>query len=92
MAQKLRYKYRNAMKKKDGIFKKLFIYLFLENGQGRERERNIDVPEKCRLAASCTPPTGDLAHNPAGPQPRHVSGIENAQPIEPHQSERDGII
>ena len=80
------------MKKKDGIFKKLFIYLFLENGQGRERERNIDVPEKCRLAASCTPPTGDLAHNPGGPQPRHVSGIKNAQPIGPHQSERDGII
>ena len=42
------------------------MYLFLERGEGREkeRERNIDVPEKQRLVASCTPPTGDLAHNP----------------------------
>ena len=44
-----------------------FIYLFLERGEGREkeRERNIDVPEKHRLVAS---------HMPwgPGPQPRHV--------------------
>ena len=30
----------------------------------KERERNIDVQEKHQSIASCTPPTGDLAHNP----------------------------
>ena len=41
--------------------KKLFIYLFLERGEGREkrRERNINV-----WFASHVPPTGDLARNP----------------------------
>ncbi|KAF6114729.1 hypothetical protein HJG60_010663 [Phyllostomus discolor] len=47
------------------FFKILFIY-FLERGEGREKkkERNINVQEKHQLVASCTPPTGDLAHNP----------------------------
>ena len=57
--------------------KDLFIYLLVERGGRREkeRERNIHVQEKHRLAASCTPPTGDLAL-----QPRHVPqpGIEPA--------------
>nr|KAF6480634.1 hypothetical protein HJG59_010505 [Molossus molossus] len=30
--------------------------------RGRGRDRNIDERE-CRLAISCTPPTGDQAHN-----------------------------
>ena len=37
------------------------IYLFLERGEGRER--NINIRGK-QLAASCTSPTGDLACNP----------------------------
>ena len=43
------------------ILFKDFIYLFLERGEGKEkeRERNINV-----WFASCTPPIGDLAHNP----------------------------
>ena len=49
------------------LFKKYIIYLFLERGEGREkeRERNFSVQEKqCPLVASHMPPTGDLAHNP----------------------------
>ena len=48
------------------FFKKDFIYLLLERGGGREkdRERNIDVRELHRSVASCTSPTGDLAGNP----------------------------
>ena len=44
------------------LFFKDFIYLFLENGEGREkvRERNINS----WLVASCMPPTGDLVCNP----------------------------
>ena len=74
------------------FFKKHFIYLFLERGEGREneRERNIDVWEKL-MFASCMPPTGDLACNPSmcpewelnlWPFVLH----DNAQPIEPSQS------
>ena len=42
------------------FFFKHFIYLFLERGQGREKERetNVDVWEKHRSFASHTPPTG----------------------------------
>ena len=38
-----------------------FIYLFLERGEGgeKERKRNIDMPEKHGSVASCTPPTGE---------------------------------
>ena len=40
-------------------FNKDFIYLFLDRGDGKEKEeRNINV------VASLVPPTGDLAHNP----------------------------
>ena len=42
-------------------FLKDLIYLFLERGEGREREREGATH---RLVAFCTPPTGDLGHNP----------------------------
>ena len=44
----------------------LRLYLFLERGKGREkeRERSIDVQEIHQLVASPTCPTRDLAHNP----------------------------
>ena len=47
--------------------KKDFIDLFVESGAGREKEkeRNINVREKHPSVASHTPPTGDLAGNPA---------------------------
>ena len=47
------------------IFLKDFIYLFLERGEGREEEmkRSINVREIHQSVASCTPPTGDMAHN-----------------------------
>ena len=57
----------------------------------KQRERNIDVQEKHLPAASCTPPTGDLAHNP-GMCPdwelnrRPLALWDNTQPTEPHQS------
>ena len=35
-----------------------FFYLFLDRGEGREKEKH-----QC-VVASCTPPTGDLARNP----------------------------
>ena len=43
-----------------------FIYLFLERGEGKEkdRERNISVGETHGSVASHTLPTGELAHNP----------------------------
>ena len=48
-----------------GNFFKAFIYLFLEKGEGREKEeRNIDVQEIHGSVASHMPPTGDLAGNP----------------------------
>ena len=48
------------------FFKKHFIYLLLQRGGGREkeRERNSNVWKIHPLVASHTPPTGDLAHNP----------------------------
>ena len=47
-------------------FKKDIIYLFLERGEKREKERekNINVREIHRLVASHMPPTGGLAGNP----------------------------
>lgn len=42
-------------------FLKDFIYLFLEKGDGRER--NIKMRQK-QLAAFCTPPVRALAHQP----------------------------
>ena len=41
------------------FFFKDFIYLFLEEGREKERERNINV------WLSLMPPTGDLACNPS---------------------------
>ena len=48
------------------FFKKRFYLLISERGERREkdRERNTDVRKKHQLAASCVPPTRDLAHNP----------------------------
>ena len=45
------------------LFFKDFLSLFLERGEGREkeRERNIDVPEIHRSVASRTPQTWDPA-------------------------------
>ena len=42
------------------------MYLFLEGGEKREkeRERNMDVQEIHLLVASRTPPAGDMACNP----------------------------
>ena len=37
-----------------------FIYLFLDRGEGREKEKERNI---C-VGASHMPPTGDLAHNP----------------------------
>ena len=56
------------------IFKKGFIYLSLERGEGREieREKNIDVREKHQF----------LLHTPKwepGPQPSHVPDWESNQ-------------
>ena len=44
-----------------------FIYLFLESGKGREKERekNIHVWEKHPSIASRMPPTGNPARNPS---------------------------
>ena len=59
------------------LFKKDLIYLFLERGEGRvrERKRNIDQMLLARL------PTGDLESNQ---QPFRLR--DDAQPTEPHQS------
>ena len=73
-------------------FKKNFIYLFLERGEGREkeRERSINVGEILQLVAFHMPPTGNLAHNPgmcpAWESPRRPSGLQvGTQSTEPHQ-------
>ena len=42
----------------NGLFPLDFMYLFLERGKGREREKH-----QC-VVASRAPPTGDLARNP----------------------------
>ena len=48
------------------LIQDFFFFLLLERETGREKERegNIDVPEKHRSVASPMPPTGDLACNP----------------------------
>ena len=61
------------------FFKKDFLYLFLQRGEGKEkeRERKINVREKYRSVASCTPPPGDLARNPS----MCPDGESNLQPF-----------
>ena len=63
------------------------MYLFLERGEGREKEkeRNIHV----RLLTSRTPPTGDLAGNPGMCSDWESNQVPlgsqaSAQPTEPH--------
>ena len=74
------------------LFKKDFIYLFLERGEGKKKERegNIDVTEKHQSVSSCMCP-----NQGSNLKPRHVPwlGIEPATfwfvgqcPIEPHWS------
>ena len=46
--------------KPDFLFLKYFIYLFLERGEGREKEREINIHV---YVASHVPSTGDLARN-----------------------------
>ena len=73
------------------FFKKILFIYFRERGRDGERERNIDVQKKYQLVASCTPPTGNQAHNP-GMCPDWESnqwpfGLwDDTQPTEPHQS------
>ena len=68
------------------IFKKDFIYLFLERGREGEREGE---KHQC-VFASHMPPTGDLARNP-GMCPDSESNWQlfglrsNTQSAEPHQ-------
>ena len=61
--------YKINIQKSVAFFKR--FYLFLERGREREREGE---KHQC-VVVSCTPPTGDLAHNP-GTCPR--LGIEPA--------------
>ena len=61
----------------------MFIYLFLERGEGRERGRETSI-------ASHVPPTGDLAYNP-GMHPdcelnqRPFGSQAGTQSTEPHR-------
>ena len=70
------------------LFKK---FTFRGEGRQKERERNINVWMKHWLVASCTPPAGDLAHNP-GMYPdwelnKWPFTLQNdTQSTEPHQS------
>ena len=69
-----------------------FIYLFLERGEGKEkdRERNISEGKTHGSVASHTLPTGELAHNP-GMCPHWESTQQpfgpqaGTQSTEPHQ-------
>ena len=69
-----------------------YLWFFSKRGREGERERNIHVWEKHPSVASCTPPTGDPAHNP-GLCPDQESNQQpfgsqaGAQSTEPHQPE-----
>ena len=78
---------------KEKTFLKDVIYLFLDRGEGREkeRERNIDVQEVHQWVASCMLPTGDLAHNPGmcpdwEPNQQPFGSQGDTQSAQPHQS------
>ena len=65
---------------------KIFIYLFLERGEGREKE---EEKHQC-VVASHASPTGDLARNPSmcpdwelNSQPFGL--LADTQSTEPHQ-------
>ena len=69
------------------LFFKIF-YLFIFRERGREREREGEKHEY--VVASCTPPTGDLAHNPGmcpdwGLNQQPLDSQTGAQSTEPHQ-------
>ena len=70
-------------------FLKIF-YLFLERGEGRKRERNINAWEIYRSIASRVPPTGHLACNPGmcpdwESNQRFFGCQASTQSTEPHQ-------
>ena len=74
------------------IFFSYFTYLFLERGEGKEkeRERNIDMREIHQSVASHPPPTGALAHNPGMCPDWELNQLllslqAGAQSTEPHQ-------
>ena len=73
-------------------FFKFYLFIFRERGgREKERERNINVWEKDQLVASCTPPTGDLAHNPGMCPDWELNqwpfGLQaNTQSTQPYQS------
>ena len=69
-----------------------FIYLFLERGErkDKERDRNINVREIHQSVASRTPPTEDLAQNPRmcsdqEPNQQPFTSEASTQSTEPHQ-------
>ena len=73
------------------IFLKNFIYLLLERGEGRKKEkgRNINVWEMHGSVAPHTPPAGDLACNPGmcpdwESNQQTFSSQASAQSTEPH--------
>ena len=77
------------------FFKKYFIYLLLERGEGSEKERetNISVQGIHRSIASWMPPTGDLAYNPgmcseweSNQQPFLQVGTQSTEPHQPGPS------
>ena len=74
------------------LFKKEFIYFFIEREEGRkkERERNIHVREKHQSVTSRMPQTGDLAHDLSMSFDRKSNQSPfclqpGTQSVEPHQ-------
>ena len=69
------------------LFLRFYLFIFRERGREGERRRE---KHQCVVVASCTPPTGDLAHNP-GVCPdwelnwQHFGLQAGTQSTEPHQ-------
>ena len=68
-------------------FLKLFIYLFLGRGEGRDTDKG--EKHQC-VVASCVPSTGDVAHNPDmcpdwKSYQRPFASQSSAQSTKPHQ-------